>query len=314
MRRGPKNSFKRNQKKKITNWKFYNKALIHRGSLMFFIENESLEKWYAAKTSKLGRPFKYSDEAIALVLLVRQYFHLPLRQTEGFCRSIFNFTKLNIDVPDYTRLSRRFSTVSRIYKLKRLESPGYIVLDSSGLKVFGESEWLETKYGKRYRRKKWRKIHICVDESGMIVSKEMTDHLCDERRCIDSLIEKAGTDKITCVLGDSGYDGTEVLENFWKKGINPIIRPGRGSPKSDGGETHSIRQKHVNYIEEKGVYAWQNKNKYGRRSKVENTFFRYKEIIGRKLRSRKWSNQEAETHLGCCILNMVTKLGMPAYT
>lgn len=308
-----KRSRKKNPKK-ITNWSEYNNALKQRGSLTFFIEDSALKNWYATKTSKRGRPFKYSDESISLILMLRQWLKFPLRQTEGFLKSILNLAKLDFDIPNYTRISRRSNVVLKRYKLKPLEKPSYVVIDSSGLKVFGESEWLENKHGKQYQRKKWRKIHICIDEKGTIVSSMMTDHICDERGCIDKLINEAGSDKITELLGDSGYDCQKISENLWKKGIDPIIRPARGSPKSEASEPLSKRQMHINYIAKKGVYAWQNKNKYGRRSKVENTFFRYKEIVGRKLRSRKWSNQEAEIHLGCCILNMFTKLGMPSYT
>ncbi|AIL13929.1 hypothetical protein IM40_11410 (plasmid) [Candidatus Paracaedimonas acanthamoebae] len=49
----------------------------------------------------------------------------------------------------------------------------------------------------------------------------------------------------------------------------------------------------------------------GRRNKVENTFYRLKTIFGRKLHSRNWNNQQAETHLICCLLNKMTQAGMP---
>jgi len=35
------------QKYKITNWKTYNKALTHRGSVTFWLDDEAIQAWYA---------------------------------------------------------------------------------------------------------------------------------------------------------------------------------------------------------------------------------------------------------------------------
>ncbi len=99
---------------------------------------------------------------------------------------------------------------------------------------------------------------------------------------------------------------TQVYGQLKSTHIKPIIPPARGSP-SAADEVISSQQKTVNYIDKKGKYAWQSKNKYGRRAKVENKMYRYKEIIGRKLNARLWNNQDADLHLGCFILNTFTK-------
>jgi hypothetical protein len=44
---------------------------------------------------------------------------------------------------------------------------------------------------------------------------------------------------------------------------------------------------------------------------VENTFFRYKSIIGDRLRARHPKSQEAEALIACDILNRMTELGRP---
>ncbi|KIE05747.1 hypothetical protein NF27_DA00110 [Candidatus Jidaibacter acanthamoeba] len=59
-------------------------------------------------------------------------------------------------------------------------------------------------------------------------------------------------------------------------------------------------------IETKVHHVECKKNKYGRREIVENTIYRYKSIIDTKLKSRKWDNQDAETLLGCHLLNIMT--------
>ena len=73
----------------------------------------------------------------------------------------------------------------------------------------------------------------------------------------------------------------------------------------------SERNQTIAYIKEKGIHAWKTKNNYGRRNRVENTFYRLKTIFGRQFVSRTWDNQEAESKLICDLLNKMTGLGMP---
>jgi IS5 family transposase len=268
--------------------------------------------WYAAKSDspRRGRPLYYSDYAITILLTLRMVYKQKLRQTQGFVSSLFALIGIDLDVPDYTRVSRRGSVPMLTRQLGKMREPGHLVIDSTGIKVFGESEWLESKHGKQYRRKVWRKLHIGISEDGLIVSRVMTDHLTDDRACLRDHLNQSDLTKVTEVIADTGYDGQETYTQLESANIKPIIPPARGSPSKEN-ETISSRQEAVNYIKEKGIYAWQSKNKYGRRAKVENTIFRYKEIIGRKLNTRLWNNQDAELHLGCFILNTFTKLGIP---
>jgi hypothetical protein len=44
------------QKFKITNWPTYNKALINRGSITFWLDDEAIQAWYESATpSSRGR-------------------------------------------------------------------------------------------------------------------------------------------------------------------------------------------------------------------------------------------------------------------
>ncbi|HBV9740220.1 TPA: IS5/IS1182 family transposase, partial [Klebsiella pneumoniae] len=78
------------QKFKITNWPTYNKALINRGSLTFWLDDEAIHAWYESATpSSRGRPQRYSDLAITTVLMIKRLFRLTLRAAQGFIDSIF---------------------------------------------------------------------------------------------------------------------------------------------------------------------------------------------------------------------------------
>ena len=69
---------------KITNWRKYNESLVQRGSITFWFCEETVEKWqHDNANSGVGHPFVYSDTAVECLLVLRELFQLPYRQTEG---------------------------------------------------------------------------------------------------------------------------------------------------------------------------------------------------------------------------------------
>ena len=89
------------QKFRITNWSTYNKALINRGSLTFWLDDEAIQAWYESATpSSRGRPQRYSDLAITTVLVIKRVFRLTLRAAQGFIDSIFALMNVPLRCPD----------------------------------------------------------------------------------------------------------------------------------------------------------------------------------------------------------------------
>ena len=103
--------------------------------------------------------------AVELVLTLRLVFHLALRQAEGFARSVLRLLGLDLSVPDYTTLSRRGRAFAgRQPRAAKHDGPAHVVLDSTGLQVFGQGEWDAEKHGRTPRR--WRQTtsgHRCTD-------------------------------------------------------------------------------------------------------------------------------------------------------
>lgn len=133
------------QKFKVTNWRNYNKALINRGSVTFWLDDEAIQAWYepATHTSR-GRPQRYSDLAITTVLVVKRVFRLTLRAAQGFIDSIFAMMGVPLRCPDYTSVSKRAKSVNVSFKTPTRGEIAHLVIDSTGLKVFGEGEWKGT--------------------------------------------------------------------------------------------------------------------------------------------------------------------------
>ncbi len=94
-------------KYRVGNWPAYDRALVQRGEVTLWLAPEAIARLEAAGVGKRGGQLQYSDVAIETALTLRLLFHLPLRQTEGFLRSIFGMLSLDLSAPDHTTLSRR---------------------------------------------------------------------------------------------------------------------------------------------------------------------------------------------------------------
>ena len=98
-------------KYRVMNWPDYDRGLVRRGDIRFWIDESALEQWDAAKRRTPGGQRRFSELAISTTLMLGVVFRLPLRQTEGFVRSLVDLMGCDLPVPDHTTLSRRRRTV-----------------------------------------------------------------------------------------------------------------------------------------------------------------------------------------------------------
>jgi hypothetical protein len=149
----------------INNWREYNEALVNRGSLTFWFDEEAIELWHQTQHSgRRGTPRRYSDVSIQCALILGVVFRLPLRATEGLVRSVIELMGLTLPTPDYTTLCRRRGDLQVHLPRHLAKGTVHVVLDATGLKVFGEGEWKVRQHGQGKRRT-WRKLHLAVDEA-----------------------------------------------------------------------------------------------------------------------------------------------------
>src|SRR4051795_10511662 len=161
---------------RVQNWPEYDRALQRRGELTVWVTPEAIAAWCPPRTGRRGRPRDYSDVAIATGHLLRLAFGRPWRQTEGLLRSLATLLGLDVGVPDHTTFSRRSPGLALARSLAKAQRTGpvHVVIDSTGLKVYGAGEWLTEKHGERGQRT-WRKLHLAVDpNSGEILACELT--------------------------------------------------------------------------------------------------------------------------------------------
>src|SRR4051794_35497261 len=146
-------------KYKVKNWREYDQALQRRGSLTVWVTPEALAAWHPPQTGRRGRPTRYSDVAIETGHLLRLALGRPWRQTEGLLHSLTTLLGVSVGVPDHTTFSRRSPGLALAAALARAQAGGpvHVVIDATGLKVYGAGEWLVEKHGARGKRT-WRKL------------------------------------------------------------------------------------------------------------------------------------------------------------
>ena len=183
------------------------------------------------------------------------------------------------------------------------------MLDSTGLSIVWEGEWAAAKHGGRGRRG-WRKLHLGVDQSGVIRVHTLTEETGDDATTgLDLLNVVEGP--LVCVTADAAYDTVAVYETAGARGATVVVPPAKTANISGHGPRSPARDRTITLVKQIGRHRWKKVSGYHRQGRVENTFFRYKSIIGDGLRARSPAGQGSEAVLGCEILNRMTALGRP---
>jgi len=301
---------------KITNWRKYNESLVQRGSITFWFCEETVEKWHHDNANpRVGHPFVYSDTAVECLLVLRELFQLPYRQTEGLGKSLVQLMQIDIDIPDYTSLAKRAVKMGVSLDIAKHVGPIDVVVDSTGLKVFGEGEWKMRTHGKTKRRT-WRKLHLAINPATQEIEAEtLTENRCDDASQVDGLLDQvaAPTDRF---YGDGAYDQWKIYETLDKRGTQAIIPPRRNAKITQHGNSsgHPLsRDVAIRDIRRRGRRQWKETVGYHRRSLSETAMYRMKCCFGDHLKNRILENQRIETRLRSKILNRFTHLGLPKF-
>jgi len=295
----------------VQNWPAYEAGLRRRGSLTLWIEDAALECW---QTTGPGGQARYMDAAIQTSLMLRTAFKLALRQTEGLMTSVLTLMGLTISAPDHSTVSRRAKTLPVIQATSVPPGPLHVLIDSTGLQVYGAGQWLEAKHGAKSRRK-WRKLHLAVDaDNGMIVARTLTDQDVDDPSQVRPLLDQidGGIAKVTA---DGVYDGTPTYATIVARCEDiEVVIPPRSTAVISGEPGPLVqRDRHLEMITEQGRLAWQKATDYGKRSLVETAMGRYKALIGTRLRARGFEAQQTEAAIGVAVLNQMLAAGCPDF-
>ncbi|KZL05265.1 Transposase DDE domain protein [Pseudovibrio sp. Ad26] len=185
-------------------------------------------------------------------------------------RSIFGLMKLALPVPDCSTLSRRAGGLKLSPpKSKGARAPATLVIDSTGLKVFGADEWQKTKHGTKQKHRNWRKLHLGVDlESGEVLCCEPTEDNVGDPTVVSDMLDQVGG-PVATFLGDGAYDGFPTRQEIEDRyeGVEIIIPTAQTAvPSLKAATAPTARDRDILLIEEHGSMGWQKQKGYGRRS------------------------------------------------
>ena len=344
MRRPPKPK----RRYRLRNWREYTTARRTRGSLTLWCDAAAVAGWVAReRTGRRGRSPTYSDLAITCMLTLQAVYHLSLSATAGLMRSLLTLmggAAAALPVAHESTLSRRRRTLGVALLPPARLTPGgpvHLVVDSTGLKVYGEGEWKVRQHGWT-RRRTWVKVHLGVDAATQEVRvAAVTASTAPDGRQLPALLAEEPA-ALAQVTGDGAYEGRACYAVVAARPEHPRAvfpprrerrrgrrpRPTKSRPRPsawrrDRGYAlhvwqHGNRQappldrdEHVRRIRRVGRRRWQREVDYHRRSLVETAISRDKRLFGPGLAARDPAGQRTTVRLRYAALNRMTALGMP---
>jgi hypothetical protein len=292
----------------ISNWAQYNHSLVKRGSLTFWIDQEAITTWFnPTHHGRRGRALLYTDHAICTCLMLKGIFKQSLRSTQGLLDSIFELMQVPVCAPDYSCVSRRAQTVEVPYRVPPKGKVTDLVIDSTGLKVFGEGEWKIRKHGKE-RRRVWRKLHLAVDPATQdIVAAEVSLDTIHDAKVLPTLLKPLRR-KLGQIYGDGAYDTRQCHGLIQHKKATACIPPRNNAGLWEDGHP---RNEAVTLMREQGQAVWKQTRGYHRRSLAETAMYRYKQLTSGRLSLRVYNAQVGEILANVRAINKLNTLGLP---
>ena len=297
-----------------TNWPQYNRSLINRGSLTFWVDASAMDNWFHHDHhdhhdhhGRRGRCQLYTDQTIATFLMLKGIFSLSLRATQGLLDSLFELMSVPLCAPDYSAVSKRARTVKVAYRQPSKGKVTDLVIDSTGLKVFGEGEWKVRKHGAEKRRV-WRKLHLAVDPARHdIVAAEVSLENVHDTEVLPTLLNPLRR-KLGTIYADGAYDSKASHQLIASKGGAACIPPRKNAGLWEKGHP---RNEAVLVMRKEGLTHWKKISGYQRRSLAETAMYRFKHLMAGKISLRNYNGQVGEVMAYVSAMNKLNTLGLP---
>ena len=221
-----------------------------------------------------------------------------------------------LQIPNYSQICRRAKLLGKdLQRLSRRKITN-LVIDSTGLKVYGEGEWKVRQHGYSKRRT-WRKLHLAIcPDSNEILFVKLTDNGTPDHKIYPQFV-KGAPQSVKRTYGDGAYDRMICYRSNYNHGSSPIIPPQRNGQFRRDAPDHLL-ERNKSLLEIKGLGGdedarklWKKLKVYHRRSLAETGMYRFKTLFGRDLKCRTFQGQQSEAYVKAKALNIMTSLGMP---
>ena len=236
-------------------------------------------------------------------------YGVPVRQAEGFLRSVLSLMGVDLAAPDHTTLSRRSQSLAVAFRRIPSRGPIHLIVDSTGLSIVGEGEWAAVQHGGRGHRG-WKTRHLAVDRVGVIVAHALTEPTVDAATMGIDLIETVD-DEIARVTADAAYETVAFYAAAEMRDATVVVPPSKTARVSRRRPRSRARDRTITDVRTLGRRRWKQEAGYQLQARVEHAFFRYKSILGDRLRARSRGGRVAESVVAGNVLNQMTELGRP---
>ena len=285
-------------------WHKYNKQLVNRGKINFWVTPQIFKQCKSKTSKKNGRPFVYGNELIKSMSFIRFKFHLSLRETEGFFLSLLHLMHALSRVPCYTQLCRRMRNLCLPKELLDKKQVTDIVLDTTGLKVYGEGEWRAQKYG---GKKRWKKLHLVMDpKSGKLLLAEVSGEHVHDTTYLEAALQRANSKKGNVLIDGIADSGRcyRLAEKYNKHLLTPP-KQGAVLRKEEGYEKRNEAVRIIRGLggDQLAKSIWGKLVGYNRRVIVESMMARWKRLYGGTLKSLCEERKQVEVTLKALMIN-----------
>ncbi len=244
---------------------------------------------------------------------LQEVYHLGLRQTEGLRQSSGELLRLDGAIPEYSTLSRRRATLEIALPRTRGQEARHLVVDSTGVKVFGEGEGKVRQHGYTSRRT-WRKGHLGVDEaSGELVAAVGTTNNSSDGQVWPDLVAQV-EEALKQVSGAGGSDKRQCYEARQARRAPATIPPQRKAKIWHHAHTKAervAREQNLRRIRQGGRAAGKRASGDPRRSLAATARLRRKTIFSERVTAHGFAGQAVQVLVRCAALNRLTQLGRP---
>ena len=231
------------------------------------------------------------------------------RTRPRMCEALVHMMGVDLAAPDHTTLSRRSQSLAVDFRRIPSRGPIHLIVDSTGRSIVGEGEWAAVQHGGRGHRG-WKTRHLAVDRVGGIVAHALTEPTVDAATIGIDLIETVD-DEIARVAADAAYDTVAFYAAAEMRDATVVVPPSKTARVSRRRPRSRARDRTITDVRTLGRRRWKKEAGYQLQARVENAFFRYKSIIGDRLRARSRGGRVAESVVACNVLNQMTELGRP---
>jgi len=218
--------------------------------------------------------------------------------------------KLDLTATDHLTISRRRRQLTITLPVKDWSRPRHLVVDSTGVKVYGEGEWKVRRHGV-VKRRTWRKLHYRMDEAALeIISVAASTNDVSDAEALPDLLEGA-PGEIEQVSADGQRKCYETIN---RHGANAAIPPRKGAKiwrRANTRAERPVRDGNLRRVRKVGRKEWKRESGYHRRRLAADDSLPLQGDFGDRLQTRQIDNQFKEPMLKGAILNRMTHLGMP---